>query len=413
VEDHQRATNRITEDLDAQVRELKRRADQQRETALVALERRRRDHEEFVTETIEREREITSTNQKELDKQLSDLHDALQQRSNDLRRYQQETEDSIAEAEAKSAARFAKEESELRNSLDQRQRALEQYRRDAEDKIDELTKRYTEKQREEVAALELEFQNKLKEYDKYRRDVEKKLEELADAHKGPLDRIGEMFKTVFGSAAEAILRVASEEVIGVLVKRIGGLIDDVFPSLGRAIDGILGRIPGGGGANIPIPSGTPRPTVPTGGGVGGAAGSAAGAGASGAVSAVAGVITAISSVVTAIYAIRQEGTLNGIEENTRFTQIGIIGPRGVIDNQNTYLPYMKWINQFNYDVFAPWMAAIQSWTEGQTIVQELRLMHQFMRERGNAEAQTVNLYVDGRLLANGLTGNTEALGGAI
>jgi hypothetical protein len=42
---------------------------------------------------------------------------------------------------------------------------------------------------------------------------------------------------------------------------------------------------------------------------------------------VAGIVSAVSDVITAIYSIRQEGTLNGIEHNTRYSMM-YLGERG-------------------------------------------------------------------------------------
>lgn len=72
---------------------------------------------------------------------------------------------------------------------------------------------------------------------------------------------------------------------------------------------------------------------------------------------------AISGLIAGL--IRGSGkTEDLIEENTRFTAAGIIGPAGVVDSLRQFLPVQSDLLKFQYDVAAPWMAEMQSYLEG-------------------------------------------------
>ena len=80
----------------------------------------------------------------------------------------------------------------------------------------------------------------------------------------------------------------------------------------------------------------------------------------GAVNMVTGIVSAVADVVNAIYSIRQEGTLNAIEKEVRYTQIHM---SHVLDHVNAYLPLIESIKDFVWDTFSPAFASLMSTTE--------------------------------------------------
>ncbi len=433
TEDHERALKRIKEDLDEQVSDARRQAERQTSDLQDNLRIRTREHDQYVADNIAAQARVTEENQKDLDKQLADLQASLDRRTAELLAFRAQTDLDIAGARASSQARLAGEEKDLADSLGKRRSELESYRAAVEEKIAALTELYKKKQAEEVAALNLEFGNKLKEYDTYRTGVEQKLKELEDAHKGPLDRIRDMFTNVFKAAGDAILEVASERVIGKLVSKIGELVIELFPSLGKAINSALGIGASAASAAGGVAAGAGQAAGAAGSVAGAAsqAGGAAASGLSGIINVVSGVVTALASVAQVIQGFRAEGTQNAIEENTRFAQIGIIGPAGLVETSRVFMPYLKLINDFNYQVAAPWMAAIQFWTES-LFMAPIDRVHDLISNKTNAYLEQIanggmsfvgtgtanivihtNTYLDSRLIANAVTEHNESYGGGI
>lgn len=443
TEDHEKSIRRIKEDLEEQTSDARRQAERQTSDLKSNLSIRTREHEQYIAESIAKQAEVAEENKKSLARQLKDLQDSLDKRTAELLAFRAKTELDIAGATAASRARLAKEENDLANSLDKRRADLEKYRRDAEQKIDALTEHYKDKQAEEVAALNLEFQNKLKEYDTYRKGVEKKLGELEAAHKGPLGRLKEMFTSVFSSASEAILRLASEEVIGVLFKRLGSLIDDTFPALAGKIKDILG-IGSGVASGVGNAAGNAGGSAVGGvaGGVGGAASSAGGAAgdiASAVTNSLTGVVTAVASVATAISSIvgnfqmaAMNKTLDLIEHETRFTQIGVNGPKGIIDNQHAAYALFNSIDQFMIQKMGPSLNSIITWTEDNPFAAKMDAVYALIADKTNGYLEriagsgvpvaisggmslTVNapIYLDSRLIGNAIAEKNELSGGGI
>jgi TP901 family phage tail tape measure protein len=139
-----------------------------------------------------------------------------------------------------------------------------------------------------------------------------------------LKNLGKAFTESFiGVATDSIgdfLKGTMQDLIG--GKGFGGLIDRV-KDLGKTISDVFGA----GSTAAGIATGG----AGTAGGAGGAGGipgtSGGGAAASGAqgvmgaVNMVTGIVSAVGDVITAIYSIRQEGTLNAIEHNTRYAMM--------------------------------------------------------------------------------------------
>lgn len=135
------------------------------------------------------------------------------------------------------------------------------------------------------------------------------------------------------SAFEDLIERGVKKLIAWLISETG--LSGAISSVGKMIGGIFGGAASGvGGAAAGAAGGA------AGGAAAGAAGSAIGGAATGAVGAMvgwgsallSGGIAALGSIAgSMIGAAMMGGDLGKIEENTRFTQIGIIGDQGVID----------------------------------------------------------------------------------
>lgn len=420
TEDHEKAIRRMKEDLAEQIDDAKKRAQEQTDDLQRNLRRRADDHAEYIKENIAAQQEETDKNRESLDKQLGDLQDSIDRRTKELLKFRDDTNEAIAAAGERSKQRLQKEERELQGSLDERKRKLDDYATEVEGKLGELTELYKKKQAEEVAALNLELANKLKEYDTYRTGVEQKLKELEDAHKGPLDRIRDMFKGVFDSVANAILRVASEEVIGKLIGKLSSLIDVVLPGVGRAIDSALGTLTGTvGGAAGGAASGASTAA--------GIAGQAAGAGLTSLVGAISGVATAVSSIIGNFQMAGMNKSLDLIEHETRFSQIHL---SYILEKTNDFLPKLADIQAFNVGRFDPWLAHMRAWTEpggqwydrtvqlidliAQRVVPPLdQMVMAFAGGPNGGSTFTVKVFLDGKEISNAITASDELSGGAI
>jgi TP901 family phage tail tape measure protein len=121
------------------------------------------------------------------------------------------------------------------------------------------------------------------------------------------------------------------------VKDLGKTIADVFGSTGGAIGETVSGAGGaaGGGGGIPGSSGG-----------GQAAGGAAAGGVMGIANLVTGIVSAVSDVITAIYAIRQEGTLNAVEHNTRYAMmyLGEHGGWDILTNTGKTREFLGYLN---------------------------------------------------------------------
>lgn len=155
--------------------------------------------------------------------------------------------------------------------------------------------------------------------------------------------LGDVFKKVADDILTAILRNIIEKGLNKMIEKIGAA-SGAWGKLGGIIGG--GSSSGGGGA-----VGT---ATSAGGGiastVGSVGGAVASAGTTAIVGAVAGVVSAVSGIIGNFQMMAMNKSLDLIEANTRFTQIGIIGPGGMLDRLNTYLPGVVGIQERLVDV---------------------------------------------------------------
>lgn len=148
-------------------------------------------------------------------------------------------------------------------------------------------------------------------------------------------KLGLSFFTEFTEKAMGYLNdfieLGIKKLIGWLLGETG--LDAAFKSIGQTISGVFGGTSGGGGTSVPT-GGGPTPTPDDTGGGGGVPG---GGGSSGMQDPLAWV-NAIANTISAIWNIRQEGTLNAIEHEVRFSQIHLLS---ILDKVNAYLPKLN------------------------------------------------------------------------
>jgi len=313
LDDKEREYRQWVEDQQLKLRQLEGdnsdSAKRQREAIQQELRHRAEDMEDTradIAEALRREEE--------------DLAESLKRRQEDWDADQQKIKDKQDEARTTYQATLKDAQEDLKKSLADRQAEYDKDRAAAiaayESAKTEIVKKYAD----QTAALKEELAKQAAEYDKYKLEVDGKLKTLEDAHKGPLQRIGDMFKDVFKSAGEAVLRFAGEEVMGVLFKHLDDLLSKI-PGIGSALGGIFGGASGAAGTAASGAGGA----VGTAGSVGGGAGSGA---ASAGVSSTASWVTAISSAVSAVtdvlsmFGVGVQGTmketLNGIHNDTTY-----------------------------------------------------------------------------------------------
>jgi TP901 family phage tail tape measure protein len=141
-------------------------------------------------------------------------------------------------------------------------------------------------------------------------------------------------------------------------KGFGGLIDRV-KDLGKTITDVFGVGSGISGGAADAASGGAG-SVPGAGGSAQAAAGAAAQGVMGAINMVTGIVSAVSDVISAIYSIRQEGTLNAIEWNTRKSSLHL---ESMLDHINTYLPKLEAIDGYLWNTFTPAFASLMTTME--------------------------------------------------
>ena len=168
---------------------------------------------------------------------------------------------------------------------------------------------------------------------------------ITDLSRGIADAIlhaksfGAVFVKVADDIAQAIIRQLIEGALTKLMAKLG----DVLTKLGGVWAKIGGVFGGGGSSAAGSASGS---VGSAGGGIGAIGGGASGgagalgglAGAFSIAGAVGSVVSAVSGIVGNFQMMGMNKSLDLIEANTRFTQIALIGPAGVIDRLNRYLP---------------------------------------------------------------------------
>lgn len=321
------------------------------------------DFNEYVRRQQDAYAEFVDDHRRALERETEDLRIELERRKQDEAQYRN---DLITKMNDKvRAAREAEEQqiADLRDALNTKRLELEQYTLDVSAKELELRNTYAEQRAAETAALKAEFEERKAEYDKFVTDVQSRLGEIEKEHRSVLDRVKTMFADVFASAGEALLRFVGEAVMGKLTKSIIDLLDGPLKKLGNALSGIFGGATSTAGAAVPdvlskvgvgsapgIGSALGASSTSGAGGVAGALGGIAGT-----INLVSGIAGAIGSVGSFIMGMRQEGTLNAVEHNTRY---GSIYTLTLVDLANRFLPWLENTGQMMWDHVMPALAEI-------------------------------------------------------
>ena len=358
-EDHKAKIKKIGDDEAEAISDAKRRAERQTQDIRTELERRARDYREFLAENAERQQEaIDSSKRKEQDA-LDRLEESVRKRTDAILQLREDTAKKEDELVTESNARIEKEEAKVLGSIEERKKAYEKFAEDTDTKLAALQESIIKQQDEELAKVAKTQADKAAEYEEFKNEAIRQIEDLESKLQGPLDRLATLFKSVFEGAIEAALRLGSEAVIGWLIKRFkddfGKVLDDILSTLGKIFGiGSSTITPPSVPAPLPTPGGdapsTPGPGTP-GGGIGQAV-----SGFTDVVNAITGVVTAIASVVSAIYDIRQEGTLNSIEQNTRY---GMIHAENILHKLNEYIPKLQDIHSALLTLVVPTLREIR------------------------------------------------------
>lgn len=200
-----------------------------------------------------------------------------------------------------------------------------------------------------------------------------------DAGLNALKAIGDKIVEMGIDYVEGILSKHLKDIITDIIPdlthaftRLGSFLLDLFSSIGSTIvDGVKGAVgfigglfSGGGGeavgGAVSAATGAASTATSAAGSAASVAGGVVSAGVTGLVGAVAGVASAVTGVVGIIQQMGQSKSLGQIEENTRFTQIALIGPNGVLHYLTEYAPKLEGFENFNYQVLAPGVADISN-----------------------------------------------------
>lgn len=372
-EDTEEYVRREEEDFRDYEEEQKRRADRQAADYRNSLDQRTRDFREFVSENQRKQDETTKKHKEAVDKQVGDLEASLTARTAALERFRADTAAKIEAVTAKHKEQADKEVADLQAGLARKTTEWDKYKSDVSAKLDEIREKAKIKLEADEADLRNDLGDAEAEWEKYKNNVNAKLKEIQDKISGPLDSIKKAFEDMFASAGQAVIRFGVEYLEEKLFKWLkNDLVDDILDKLGDKLGGVWDKlkdiftytppgalgttIPGtAGGAPVPSTGGGGKTPGTPGGGVG-----AAGGGLAGAVNLASGLVTAGASVVSAIYGIRMEGTMNAVEQNTRY---GMIHTLFILDHINTYLPKLKDIIDFLNDVLQPAFADQMTTTE--------------------------------------------------
>ena len=188
---------------------------------------------------------------------------------------------------------------------------------------------------------------------------------IADAivHFKSLADVGVKVAQSLASAVIQILIEGALAKLGAKLIQLGGMWAKLGTTLGGTAASAGASAAGSAGASV-AGSAAGSAAGGIGSAVGSVGGAAASAGVTAVVGAVAGVVGAVSSIIGNFQMMAMNKSLDLIEANTRFTQIGIIGPGGMLDRLNTYLPGVVGIQDRLIEVRGALFAPVASTLEG-------------------------------------------------
>ena len=338
VEDTSRKLSRLSEDLEEALRE------EREDTARTIEDKTRKRDRELEDDKKRHDRRISDL-QRSLQEELAKGDKADKQRLASIRESIRRENEDFTEAQKRKREDFEREIKEQREALaefeeDQRQR----YERQTEDARIAFERRTEEHQRyiEETAQKEIDLTNELREegekrisdldaalaeetaeFEQFKMDALAEYEELSESINGELEKIKESHRTMFGdlggmfknfavSAANAVTRLVTEYLAGMLVGTVKDLISTHLPNLSKSFTDLFGNV---GGGDI-------------GGMVGGIFKNLTKA-LSGLMEGIMGVAGGLADIAIGVIGLfqnaRQEDTLNAIELNTRQTKEALVG----------------------------------------------------------------------------------------
>jgi tape measure domain-containing protein len=362
----------VAEDLDTISKRLEKNiADEEADTKRT-VDARTAEWDRYVDEFTRRAKEITEENKRETKKQEESLRNSLNNRLTDLENYKREAAQRLASITAQHAAELAKEESDLQKSLQERKLAFDEY-------LAEQAEAYARA----TTDLQSEYAKREEDFNAYLADLNEQLAAIRDAYKGFFGEIGDLLTGFVSDMGKAMTRLIAEEATRKLFDALKEEIDAGIELAKEAIGKLVGWIGGlfgfGGGGGIQIPTTVPGtntpinipgvdlPGPPSGGSIpsesDGGGGSGGGGGSTGTGAAIGGWVggpvgAAIGAAIGGIVDLgvkvwqgftqmRQEGTLNAIEHNTRYTEVTINGADGISNNikkiRNAVIDLDDWV----------------------------------------------------------------------
>ena len=357
--DHLIAMQRMQEDNAIRVAEIQQQNTNETSALSEEISKRVSEYDEFVKQMKERQAEIEKANSESLAKQLADLQKGLNDQLAAIDKARIDFTLQMQQVTLAADVELQKQLEDLRKSLSDKLIELENFRIDIEAKIVEMSNKYAAEMEREVNALNDALAAKIAAYDAFNLEVIDKLQALEDAHRSTLSRIGDMFKEVFSRALEGLSNLVGSILWESLEKRVkkalfgtgvdsgidaaAGTAKDAAQSAKEAADSATRAAGVGGGTKT----------------VGGSSGGISGL-LTGYVAPISAAVSAISDVVSNFQFAHMNTALGRIEESDRRSEIHL---SYILEKINAYLPNLGDLMRFNWDVFAPWMARIETLLE--------------------------------------------------
>lgn len=396
IRDKQKDYDRYAEDVAGKIAELRQKNGGQvtkEETDLrTSLARRQQDLAQYIADQQEDLADFTEEQRTRQAQEEADLKTSMERKERDHTEYiagviakfaenEQAYKDSLAKEETAQQESLAKKKTEYDKFVVENKTAQDQLAIDHKAALDTEETDYTqfvndttaesERRKNEIkadyeadtATLNTELAKQKKEYENFVTGITGEggeLDKIREAHKTLWGDIAELGKAAFGSIADSMLHLISEEVMGAVIKGILG--EAGFGGLGKALGGIFSGIFGGGGeaAGSAI-GGVAGAAGSAGSSVAGAAGQAAGMGLQGVMGIVTGAVSAISGVIGNFQFAAMNKSLDLIERYTRFSEIHL--KHILEDGVNKWLAKLDTINGWLWDTFTPAFASLMSTTE--------------------------------------------------
>ena len=301
--------------LERYVRDQQTRLEREEQDNKESLERRARDEDEWLADTKVKYEEKVGDLKASEDKEVTAQKEALDKKTAALATFTADTKIKIEDIRTTQAAaqdaEIAKQVESLATKTANYNASVEAIKAKSEEQKAKINADYeanTTKLNEELAKQSAA-------YEAFKADIigpGGKLDQLKEQHRSIWQDIGDMGVAALQAIGAQFLHLASDEVIGVLLGKLGGM-KGILGDLGSALDDVFKKsssvtTPGAGAGGSP------------GGGAGGAA-SAVSGGLTGWITAISGAVTAISSVIGNFQMAHMETSLNAIEHNTRYTMM--------------------------------------------------------------------------------------------